>query len=88
MGLAYAGYSVKATVTDREGVVHVYDGFAAPGEGETAYPGTRGEGDKRLAARRALEEFMDSPVFAELTADMYDTFDVRFNSLVHTKMPE
>ncbi|HFH4533094.1 TPA: hypothetical protein ACGJ7A_005790 [Pseudomonas aeruginosa] len=88
MGLQYAGYSVKATVADREGESHVFNGFAKPGEGDSVYPGANGEGDKRLAARRALEAFMDSPVFAELTADMYDTFDVRFNSLVHTKMPE
>ncbi|QGK90025.1 hypothetical protein [Pseudomonas phage vB_PA32_GUMS] len=88
MGLRYMGYSVKATVTDREGESHIFDGFAKPGEGNSVYPGANGEGDKRLAARRALEAFMDSPVFEELTSDMYDTFDVRFNSLVHTGMPE
>ncbi|MFO5615023.1 hypothetical protein ACLBQC_31160, partial [Klebsiella pneumoniae] len=55
-----------------------------PVQGNRVYTGAHGEGDKRLAARRALELFMDSPVFEELTSDMYGSFDVRFNSLIHT----
>lgn len=80
MSLNYSGFAVQLTISpDR--LLRQTDprGFSEP-SGDYLE-------DKKNAFRKAVEEFINSPRFDEMTNGLMDEFPIHVTTLVHTSMP-
>ena len=80
MSLGYSGFAVQLTVNpDHHNQQIETSGFSEP-SGDYLE-------DKKNAFRKAMEEFVNSPKFDEMTNGLMDEFPLRVTTLVHTSMP-